>query len=435
MFKRILTITLAFLMLLMLSISTLAFSGEDPGSMELPTAIPESAESRITAKIYADGDEVTDDGVDGVYIATEDDQSCVYAKNGSVYVVEGALLTKPSGILSTATSFTVPTGEVLWSTTEAGSYGINAAVLATDEKTVLTIRDSVIRSYNLGEDGRPVANDPALIGANGVFATMGARIVLEHVVIIAAGEGGHGIDVTSDGCVEISDSTVITYGKKASGLTTDQPGGTVLATDVQVLTYQSGSAAVYCDGSSFVSVDGGTLESWVEPAAVVCTDGVLELKDVVLVSHGDAALNAHFPSQPSTITCTGCSFISESTSAVTSYAATNMVFDDCSFFPAEGGYIFASIPGENSSGGISADKATVTMKNCSLIGGIWADEENGAAVNLILENTEWLVTVECVLTSFTVDEYSTVCGVMLVDGVETAIEAGSYANVTLTPVP
>lgn len=411
-----------------------AASGEASGaSSELPTEIPETAERRITANLYFDGvsGELNADGC--VYVATADDQSGVYAKNGAVYTVTGADFTKPSGILSTATSFTVPTGEVLWSTTEAGSYGINAVALAWGEGTVLTLEDCTLHSFNLDENGNPIADDLAIIGANGAFATMKGKLVMNNVEIIAAGEGGHGLDVTSDGIIEINDSTIVTYGKKASGITTDQPGGTVLATNVDVLTYKSGSAAVYCDGSSYVLVDGGRLESWVEPAAVVCTDGVLDLFDVELIGHEDAALNAHFPHSPSTITSEGCVFRSESYSAVTSYAATNMAFTDCEFYPAEGYYIVASIPGENSSGGISADEANVTMTDCELEGGIWADEENGASLNLILEDTVWNVTMESVLTSFTMDEASQVTGRMLVNGVEMPIVAGTYANVVILP--
>lgn len=434
MMKKAAAYLLAFLMLLAMSAGAYA-SGEASGaSGELPTEIPAAAESRITANLYLDGVEGEQDATGCVYTATADDQSGVYAKNGAVYTVKGAAFTKPSGILSTATSFTVPTGEVLWSTTEAGSYGINAVALAWGEGTVLTLEDCTLHSFNLDEDGKPIADDLAIIGANGAFATMKGKLVMNNVEIIAAGEGGHGLDVTSDGIIEINDSTIVTYGKKASGITTDQPGGTVLATNVDVLTYKSGSAAVYCDGSSYVLVDGGRLESWVEPAAVVCTDGVLDLYDVELIGHEDAALNAHFPHSPSTITCEGCVFRSESASAVTSYAATNMSFTDCEFYPAEGCYIVASIPGENSSGGISADEATVTMKNCELKGGIWADEANGASLNLILEDTVWTVTMESVLTTFVVDEASEVTGRMLVDGVETPIVAGTYADVVILPV-
>lgn len=421
---------------LMFSLGALAASGESSAetSTELPAEIPASAEERITAALYLDGTAGEQDAAGCVYTITADDQSGVYAKNGAVYTVSNATFTKPAGILSTATSFTVPTGEVLWSTTEAGSYGINAVALAWGEGTELTLRDCALHSFNLDENGEAIADDLAIIGANGAFATMSGKLVLDRVEIIAAGEGGHGLDVTSDGVIEISDSSIVTYGKKASGITTDQPGGTVLARNVDVLTYKSGSAAVYCDGNSYVLVDGGRLESWVEPAAVVCTDGVLDLIDVELIGHEDAALNAHFPHLPSTITCVGCSFASESASAVTSYAATNMHFTDCEFYPAEGCCLVASIPGENSSGGISADEATVTMTDCELDGAIWADEENGAALNLILENTRWTVTAESVLTTLTLDETSAVEGRMFVGGVETPIAAGSYADVVILPL-
>ena len=435
--KRITALFLACMLLL--SVTAFASgeasdeaSGEASGGIST-TEMPETIESRITACLYLDGITGEQDASGCTYTATAMDQSCVYAKNGAVYTLTGAVLDKPDGILSTATSFTVPTGEVLWSTTEAGSTGINSVALAWGEGTVLTLKDCGIYTYHTDADGNVIGDDERLIGANAVMATYSGRIVMENVEIIAAGEGGHGIDATGLGVVEISDSSIVTYGKKASGLTTDQPGGTIYARNVDVLTHKSGSAPVYCDGNSFVSVEGGTLESYVEPAAVVCTDGVLELTDVTLIGHEDAALNAHFPHTPSTITCTGCSFTSEKASAVTSYAATNMVFDRCTFAPAEGCYIVASIPGTNSAGGISADDMNVTMKNCELTGGAWADEENGAALELTLENTTWTVTVESVLTSLTVDEASSVSGVMLVGGVETPILPGTYANVTLLP--
>ncbi|MCD7845210.1 MAG: hypothetical protein LUG57_05040 [Oscillospiraceae bacterium] len=437
MFKKLLAVLLAVSMLLCAGVGAAASSDEASeeasGETVLDTEIPEEVEARITTALYLDGISGEQDAQGVTYTATGDDQSVVYAKNGAIYTLSGATLTKPAGILSTATSFTVPTGEVLWSTTEAGSYGINAVALAWGEGTVLTLSDCNIWTYNADENGDPIGDDEALIGANAVFATMEGKIVLDNVSIIAAGEGGHGMDVTSQGVIEISNSTVVTYGKKASGLTTDQPGGTIYATNVDVLTYKSGSAPVYCDGNSFVSVTGGSLESWVEPAAVVCTDGVLELTDVTLLSHEDAALNAHFPSSPSTVTCTGCTFTSEATSAVTAYAATNMVFEDCEFYPADGAYIVASIPGEDSSGNIAADEATVTMIDCDLTGGVWADEENGAALNLILEDTTWVVTEQSVLTTLTIDEESTIEGTMLVNGTETALQAGTYENVVINP--
>ncbi|MGM9615193.1 MAG: right-handed parallel beta-helix repeat-containing protein [Oscillospiraceae bacterium] len=410
-----------------------ALASGESSSGEPDTEMPDSIESRITACLYLDGQSGEQEAEGCTYTATAMDQSCVYAKNGAVYTLMGAVLDKPEGILSTATSFTVPTGEVLWSTTEAGSSGVNSVALAWGEGTVLTLKDCRLLSYYTDDNGEVIGDDERLIGVNGAMATYGGKLVFENVEIIAAGEGGHGIDTTGLGEVEISDSTIVTYGKKASGLTTDQPGGTIIAKNVDVTTHKSGSAAVYCDGNSYVSVEGGRLESYVEPAAVVCTDGVLELTGVELVGHEDAALNAHFPSTPSTVTCTDCSFTSASSSAVTSYAATNMVFDNCTFAPADGCYIFMSVPGTNSSGGISADKATVTMKNCRLEGGIWADEENGASVDLLLENSAWTVTMESVLTTFTVDDNSYVQGVMYVNGVQTPITVGTYTNVVLLP--
>lgn len=427
---------IALLLVLSLILSCTAFaSGESSGEASGPdTVMPDSIESRITACLYLDGIIGGQEAIGCIYTATAMDQSCVYAKNGAVYTLTGAVLDKPEGILSTAFSFVVPTGEVLWNTTEAGSSGINSVALAWGEGTVLTLNDCGIYSYYFDEDGSVIGDDERLIGVNGVMATYGGKIVMNNVEIIAAGEGGHGIDTTGLGEIEITDSTVVTYGKKASGLTTDQPGGTIRAKNVDVLTHKNGSAAVYCDGNSFVSVEGGMLESYVEPAAVVCTDGVLELTDVTLIGHEDAALNAHFPHSPSTVTCTGCSFASEKASAVTSYAATNMTFDNCTFTPAEGCYIAASVPGTNSAGGISADDMNVTMKNCELTGGIWTDTENGAALELSLENTSWNVTMESVLTSLTVDETSSVTGVMYVDGVQTTIAPGIYLNVTILPV-
>ena len=434
--KRITAVFLA----LMLLLSCAAYasgeaSGDASGGASGPdTEMPESIESRITACLYLDGIQGEQDASGCTYTATAMDQSCVYAKNGAVYTLSGAVLDKPEGILSTAFSFVVPTGEVLWNTTEAGSSGVNSVALAWGEGTVLTLRDCGIYSYYLDENGEAIGDDERLIGVNGVMATYSGKIVMENVEIIAAGEGGHGIDATGLGAVEISDSKIITYGKKASGLTTDQPGGTIVAKNTDVLTHKSGSAAVYCDGNSHVSVEGGTLESIVEPAAVVCTDGVLDLTDVTLISHEDAALNAHFPHSPSTITCTRCSFTSEKASAVTSYAATNMVFDDCAFYPAEGCYIAASVPGENSMGGVQADHMNVAMKNCALEGGFWADEENGASLTLALESTSWTVTMESVLTELAVDDASSIIGIMFVDGVETPVAPGTYANVTLLPV-
>ena len=153
--KRITAVFLA----LMLLLSCAAYasgeaSGDASGGASGPdTEMPESIESRITACLYLDGIQGEQDASGCTYTATAMDQSCVYAKNGAVYTLSGAVLDKPEGILSTAFSFVVPTGEVLWNTTEAGSSGVNSVALAWGEGTVLTLRDCGIYSYYLDENG------------------------------------------------------------------------------------------------------------------------------------------------------------------------------------------------------------------------------------------------------------------------------------------
>jgi hypothetical protein len=64
--------------------------------------------------------------------------------------------------------------------------------------------------------------------------------------------------------------------------------------------------------------------------------------------------------------------------------------------------------------------------------GFFTDGEHGLALNLT--GSTWNVTKTSYLTSLTLDENSTVNGTMTVDGVETPIEAGTYAGeIVITP--
>ena len=233
-----------------------------------PKEMEPECEAVITGALRVEGEKQELAG--GVYTATEDNQSALYARAGAKVSLTGTVLEKTGGAL------------VQEYTDEAGQTvrlpmlrGINSTVLSNGEGTEVRLKDCRIVSHC--EPG-----DMALEASNGVFAVFRGKAFLENVDIALDGGFAHGLYDSQFGTICAEGCRVVTTGHCASALATDQPGGDLFIRNTWALCRGPASAGVYVDGGSHAEVTACDLRSLQAEGAVLCNDGFLRLSDTVI---------------------------------------------------------------------------------------------------------------------------------------------------------
>jgi len=161
------------------------------------------------------------------YSASNTDVSSVYVLNSGVLTLSNCIMAK--------------TGDSS-SVNNSSQYGINAGVLAATYGKV-TISGGLVTTN--------------ASGANGLFATGTAAIIMTNGTITAIGGGAHGVDVTYGGSITLANVNVTTNGDNSSVLATDFGGGTVTASNGIFNSADtvagSHSAGIYSTGTITVS--------------------------------------------------------------------------------------------------------------------------------------------------------------------------------------
>jgi hypothetical protein len=162
------------------------------------------------------------------FAATQTDQSAVYVLNSGILTLNNCTITK------TGDSSNV---------NNSSQYGINAGILA-NSSGVITI------------NGGSVTTNTS--GGNGLFATgSGSSISMTEGSIDASGGNAHGVDVTYDGVITLTNVDVTTNGSSSSAIATDFGGGTVIVTGGTIIASStdanSHSARIYSTGNITVS--------------------------------------------------------------------------------------------------------------------------------------------------------------------------------------
>lgn len=331
-----------------------------------PQEMEPECEAVITGAYTADGKTETIAGLTAV--ATEDNQSAVYARGGAEVTLTGAVLNKQSGAL--VRQQTSPQGEPV---VLPVLRGINSAVLSNGQGTVVSLRDSRIVS-------RCEPGDMALEAANGVFTVFRGQAFLERVRIQLDGGFGHGLYDSQFGTIYAKDCIIETTGHCASALATDQPGGDLFIYDTTAVCRGPASAGVYVDGGSRGELYGCTLTSVQGEGAVLCNDGFLSITDTVI--RGTLGAKIWQPvAQPGIMELSHCTLISTQDSAfVFDGGYGTVVLDACTLVPALGQCAMESRRCPQHYDHIG--NGTAILKNSRIVGYLAATDDCSLAVTL-----------------------------------------------------
>lgn len=155
------------------------------------------------------------------YETTNSDENVILAKNGAKVTLLGAEVKKSGGDSS--------------NTENSEFYGINAAVLATGNSTLIFIYGSTI-----------YAN---ATGANAVFSTKYSEIiVIDSIINTVSSSSSRGLDSTYGGNITAKNVTITTQGGSCATLATDRGEGYVTCIDCKLTTNGAGSPVIYSTG-------------------------------------------------------------------------------------------------------------------------------------------------------------------------------------------
>lgn len=344
-----------------------------------PTEMEEVCESAILAPVRMDGtvldvsDKVCGGRVDGgsisdmTILATQDNESCVYGRNGALLNIRNSILNKTDGA-AVPVSTDAP-GPML--------RGLNSLVLANGLGTRIFVRDCQLISEH------EYVNDESLKSSHGAFSVFRGETYLENVLIRLNGSFAHGVYDTLFGKIYMDACSVETYGECASALATDNPGGDIYATNCVVHTHGPASAGIYCDGGSNVEFTGGHLESEIDAGAIVCNDGRVRITDATV--KGVYAARMWQPvTRPARMEFVRCNLIATEHSAfVFDGGYGTAVFDDCTISASEDKCLIISRRCYNNYDAIG--KGSVVLRNTVLTGAIGAADD--CSMDVVMENS------------------------------------------------
>ena len=331
-----------------------------------PEEMEPECEAVITGALRADGEKKEITG--GVYTATENNQSALYARAGAGVSLTGAVLEKTGGAL------------VQEYTDEAGGTvrlpmlrGINSTVLVNGAGTEVHLKDCRIVS-----PCRP--GDMALEASNGVFSVFRGKAFLQNVDIALDGGFAHGLYDSQFGTIYAADCRIVTTGHCASALATDQPGGDLFIRNTSALCRGPASAGVYVDGGSYAEVTGCDLRSIQAEGAVLCNDGFLRLSGTVI--RGTLGAKLWQPvEQPGRMELQNCTLIADSDSAlVFDGGYGTAVIENCVLSPAPGHCALESRRCPQHWDHIG--NGTVILRDCRVAGDLAACDDCALAVSL-----------------------------------------------------
>ena len=250
---------------------------------------------------------------------------------------------------------------------EADFYGDNAAVFATDGAT-LTLEDIVVDT-----DGKH---------ANAVFSYgSGTTVNISNSVITTSGNCSGGLMTTGGGTMNAANLDIHTTGNSSAAIRSDRGGGTVNVDGGTYVTDGKGSPVIY--STADITVSNATLESTTSEGVVVEGKNSVTLNNVSLTADN----NAHNSNKSDNYKAV---MIYQSMSGDASVGLATFTMTGGSITNKNGDVFFVN----NSS-------ATITLENAEIINqdtdGVflraaaagWGTEgSNGGKVNLILKDQD-----------------------------------------------
>ena len=214
----------------------------------------------------SDDSEATDASA---YIQTEGDKSLSGATYSSFTSDANAVKVTGGTLHMTNCSLTKDGGDTQ-NTDGSSFYGINAAVLAAKEGTVMI-------------DGGAIATNA--IGANGIVA-YGGTVNVRGTTVSCSNRLSRGIHATGGGTITARDMTVSTMGPNSSAIALDRGGGTVTVTGGRYSCTGDDCAVMYSTGELTVNNIRGT--SMKGEMGVIEGDNILSINNSDLSSYADA---------------------------------------------------------------------------------------------------------------------------------------------------
>ena len=214
----------------------------------------------------SDDSEATDASA---YIQTEGDKSLSGATYSSFTSDANAVKVTGGTLHMTNCSLTKDGGDTQ-NTDGSSFYGINAAVLAAKEGTVMI-------------DGGAIATNA--IGANGIVA-YGGTVNVRGTTVSCSNRLSRGIHATGGGTIIARDMTVSTMGPNSSAIALDRGGGTVTVTGGRYSCTGDDCAVMYSTGELTANNIRGT--SMKGEMGVIEGDNILSINNSDLSSYADA---------------------------------------------------------------------------------------------------------------------------------------------------
>jgi len=269
----------------------------------------------LTGVYTVDGTTETSD--DESYSSEQGDENVVLVTGGGDLTLTGATLSK-SGDTSSAN--------------ESNFYGLNA-ILAVASGSTATVTGTTLAS--------------SAEGANGIFATgEGSVITAENIKIYTTGNSSRGLDATFGGTINATNVEIVTEGAHCAPIATDRGEGTITVEGGTLSAAGDGSPCIYSTGD--ITVTGVTGTATGSQAAVVEGKNSITLTGCTLTGAGENGVMLY-----------------QSTSGDAAAGTAGLYVTDCTLITTSSGPMFYVTNTDA--------EATLTGTTLEFTGGILAD--------------------------------------------------------------
>jgi hypothetical protein len=311
---------------------------------------------------------------------------------------------------------TVTTTGVTSSDDNSNFYGLNAAVLAESGSNIKIENSKISTSGN---------------GANAIFATgAGSAIIVSNTKIKTTADSSRGLDATLTGTVTATNVDISTEGTHSAAIATDRGNGTVIVTGGTMWTSGIDSPGIYSTGD--ITVTDAKITANGSEAAVVEGKNSISLKNTTLAGakkrgvmmyqsfSGDAEEGtSHFTMDGGALTAeVGPLFYVTNTDAAIHVKGVNLTVKSGTLLMvgagnwgttgANGATVVFKADGQTLNGNIICDNIStikVQLQNQSAFEGTINKDNSAKSIALILEKSStWSVTGTSYLTSLTDDD-------------------------------
>ncbi len=254
----------------------------------------------MSTKSFVEGEETMTFDISGfdVSLSVDDIVEIVVSEEGKISSVSVVDLDAQGGNMPGGNN---DSGEIYQGTSantinEDTSISDEEYVSTGDDENALRVDGAIVSFDNIsvnkesGSTSSPENGDFYGINA-AILATNGANVTISNANINSNAQGGNGVFSYGEGTiVNISDSTIVTTKDNSGGIQTTG-GATTNASNLNVTTSGSSSAAIRSDrGGGIVNVDGGTYTSNGYNSPAVYSTASITIDDADLIANNSESL-------------------------------------------------------------------------------------------------------------------------------------------------